>query len=95
VIRVEPGQQYDMTELLGCLVDANSMDEYRAEFGQSLVCGYARIGGFALGIVANQKKLTQKKMAGGKAGPSVATNMPAPLVAMAPPSITTSIFSTR
>ncbi len=77
VIRVEPGQQYDMTELLGCLVDANSMDEYRAEFGQSLVCGYARIGGFALGIVANQKKLTQKKMAGGKAGPSVATNMPA------------------
>jgi acetyl-CoA carboxylase carboxyltransferase component len=77
VIRVEPGQQYDMTELLGCLVDSNSMDEYRAEFGQSLVCGYARIGGFALGIVANQKKLTQKKMAGGKAGPSVATNMPA------------------
>lgn len=77
VIRVEPGQQYDMTELLGCLVDANSMDEYRAEYGQSLVCGYARIGGFALGIVANQKKLTQKKMAGGKAGPSVATNMPA------------------
>ena len=77
VIRVEPGQQYDMTELLGCLVDAHSMDEYRAEFGQSLVCGYARIGGFALGIVANQKKLTQKKMAGGKAGPSVATNMPA------------------
>ena len=77
VIRVEPGQQYDMTELLGCLVDANSMDEYRAEFGQSLVCVYARIGGFALGIVANQKKLTQKKMAGGKAGPSVATNMPA------------------
>ncbi|NBX31332.1 MAG: acyl-CoA carboxylase subunit beta [Planctomycetes bacterium] len=77
VIRVEPGQQYDMTELLGCLVDANSMDEYRAEFGQSLVCGYARMGGFALGIVANQKKLTQKKMAGGKAGPSVATNMPA------------------
>jgi acetyl-CoA carboxylase carboxyltransferase component len=77
VIRVEPGQQYDMLELLSCLVDANSMDEYRAEYGQSLVCGYARIGGFALGIVANQKKLTQKKMAGGKAGPSVATNMPA------------------
>jgi acetyl-CoA carboxylase carboxyltransferase component len=77
VIRVEPGQQYDMTELLGCLVDANSMDEYRAEYGQSLVCGYARVAGFALGIVANQKKLTQKKMAGGKAGPSVATNMPA------------------
>ena len=50
---------------------------YRAEYGQSLVCAYARIGGFPLGIVANQKKLTQRKMPGGKAGPSSATNMPA------------------
>jgi acetyl-CoA carboxylase carboxyltransferase component len=77
IFRGEPGQQYDMTELLSCVVDAASMDEYRAEYGRSLVCAYARIGGFPMGIVANQKKLTQKKMAGGKAGPSVATNMPA------------------
>jgi acetyl-CoA carboxylase carboxyltransferase component len=77
IFRGEPGQQYDMTELLSCVVDAASMDEYRAEYGRSLVCAYARIGGFPVGIVANQKKLTQKKMAGGKAGPSVATNMPA------------------
>ncbi len=77
IFRGEPGQQYDMTELLSCVVDAASMGEYRAEYGRSLVCAYARIGGFPVGIVANQKKLTQKKMAGGKAGPSVATNMPA------------------
>ncbi len=77
IFRGEPGQQYDMAELLSCVVDAASMDEYRAEYGRSLVCAYARIGGFPVGIVANQKKLTQKKMAGGKAGPSVATNMPA------------------
>ncbi|MBM4099340.1 MAG: acyl-CoA carboxylase subunit beta [Planctomycetes bacterium] len=75
--RGEPGQQYDMVGLLAHLVDAGSMDEYRAEYGRSLVCAYARIGGFAVGIVANQKKLTQKKMPGGKAGPSTATNMPA------------------
>ena len=75
--RGEPGQQYDMVELLSCVVDAGSMDEYRAEYGKSLVCAYARIGGFPVGIVANQKKLTQKKMPGGKAGPSTATNMPA------------------
>lgn len=75
--RGEPGQQYDMAELLSCVVDAGSMDEYRAEYGKSLVCAYARIGGFPVGIVANQKKLTQKKMPGGKAGPSTATNMPA------------------
>jgi acetyl-CoA carboxylase carboxyltransferase component len=75
--RGEPGQQYDMAELLAHVVDAGSMDEYRAEYGRSLVCAYARIGGFPVGIVANQKRLTQKKMPGGKAGPSVATNMPA------------------
>jgi acetyl-CoA carboxylase carboxyltransferase component len=77
VFRDRPGEQYDMSELLSCVVDAGSMDEYRAEYGRSLVCAYARIGGFPVGIVANQKKLTQKKMAGGKAGPSVASNMPA------------------
>jgi len=77
VFRAEPGAQYDMVELLSCFVDADSFDEYRAEYGRSLVCGYARIGGFPCGIVANQKKLTQRKMPGGKAGPSSATNMPA------------------
>ncbi len=75
--RSEPGQQYDMAELLKCVVDAKSMDEYRAEYGRSLLCTYARIGGFPLGIVANQKKLTQRKLPGGKAGPSNSANMPA------------------
>ena len=75
--RGEPGQQYDMVELLSCFVDRDSFDEYRAEYGRSLVCGYARIGGFPCGIVANQKKLTQRRMPGGKAGPSSGTNMPA------------------
>ncbi len=77
VFRAEPGAQYDMVELLSCVVDADSFDEYRAEYGRSLVCGYARVAGFPCGIVANQKKLTQRKMPGGKAGPSSATNMPA------------------
>ena len=77
MFRAEPGAQYDMVELLSCVVDADSFDEYRAEYGRSLVCGYARIAGFPCGIVANQKKLTQRKMPGGKAGPSSATNMPA------------------
>jgi acetyl-CoA carboxylase carboxyltransferase component len=75
--RSEPGQQYDAVELLKCFVDAGSMDEYRAEYGRSLVCAYARIGGFPVGVVANQKKLSQRKMPGGKAGPSTAVNMPA------------------
>jgi len=77
VFRAEAGAQYDMVELLSCFVDADSFDEYRAEYGRSLVCGYARVAGFPCGIVANQKKLTQRKMPGGKAGPSSASNMPA------------------
>jgi 3-methylcrotonyl-CoA carboxylase beta subunit len=89
VFNDKPGSQYDVEEVIACLVDARaekdadgrealapSWDEYRADYGQSLVCGYAKIGGFPCGIVANQKKLTQRTMPGGKAGPSKATAMP-------------------
>ncbi len=76
IFKSEAGQQYDQLELLQCFVDEGTLDEYRGEFGRSLVCGYARIGGFPCGVVANQKKLTPKKMPGGKAGPSTAVNMP-------------------
>ncbi|MCA9284226.1 MAG: acyl-CoA carboxylase subunit beta [Phycisphaerales bacterium] len=72
-----PGQQYDMVELLACIVDDGSFHEYRGEFGRSLVCADARIDGFPCGIVANQRRLTPRKMPGGKAGPSSAANMPA------------------
>ena len=51
-------------------------DEYKADYGQSIVCGYARIGGHPCGIVANQKKLVTRTMPGGKAGPTKATQMP-------------------
>ena len=37
------------------VVDGSRFDEYKAEYGKTLICGYARIGGFAVGIVANQK----------------------------------------
>jgi acetyl-CoA carboxylase carboxyltransferase component len=47
---------YDVRDVLRCLVDANTFDEYKAEFGQTLVCGTARIGGLAVGIVANQRE---------------------------------------
>lgn len=52
----QPGKQYDMREVIARLVDASAFDEYRAEYGETLLCGYARIGGWAVGIVANQKK---------------------------------------
>ena len=52
----DPGQQYDMKEILARIVDGSGFDEYRPEYGQTVLCGYARIGGWAVGIVANQKQ---------------------------------------
>ncbi len=84
-----PGQQYDMVAIIHLLVDqratpnadgheslAPDFDEYKAGYGQSLVCGYGRIGGHAVGIVANQGELTQRVQPGGKAGPGKAAAMP-------------------
>ena len=85
----EPGQQYDVKDIISCIVDARAVpndeghkslepdfDEYKPEFGESLVCGYAMLGGNPVGIVANQGKLSTRQMPGGKAGPSKSTNMP-------------------
>ena len=55
----DPGKQYDMREILARIVDAGEFEEYRAEYGETLLCGYSRIGGWAVGIVANQKKHVQ------------------------------------
>jgi acetyl-CoA carboxylase carboxyltransferase component len=46
---------YDMREVIARIVDRSEFDEYKEEFGRTVLCGYARIGGRAVGIVANQK----------------------------------------
>jgi acetyl-CoA carboxylase carboxyltransferase component len=46
---------YDMHDVIARIVDRSEFDEYRPEYGRTLLCGYARVGGFAVGIVANQK----------------------------------------
>lgn len=50
-----PARPYDVKEIIARIGDASKFDEYKPEYGKTLVCGYARIGGFAVGIVANQK----------------------------------------
>jgi 3-methylcrotonyl-CoA carboxylase beta subunit len=55
----DPGKQYDMREIIARLADGSAFEEYRTEYGETLLCGYARIGGWAVGIVANQKKHVQ------------------------------------
>jgi acetyl-CoA carboxylase carboxyltransferase component len=55
LIDPDPRTSYEVRDVLAAIVDAGSFDEYKAEYGQSLVCGTARLGGFPIGIVANQK----------------------------------------
>ncbi len=52
---------YDSIELIERLVDDSDFTEYKAGFGKTIVCGYARIDGWAVGLVANQRKLIKSK----------------------------------
>ncbi|MCS6794447.1 MAG: acyl-CoA carboxylase subunit beta [Raineya sp.] len=56
--RVKP---YDMREIIERLVDNSDFEEYKALYGKTLLCGYARIDGWAVGIVANQRKMVKTK----------------------------------
>ncbi|HEV2274964.1 MAG TPA: carboxyl transferase domain-containing protein, partial [Acidobacteriaceae bacterium] len=50
-----PANSYDMHEVIARLLDRSEFDEYKREYGKTVLCGYGRIGGYAVGIVANQK----------------------------------------
>ena len=58
---------YDMHDVIARLVDRSEFDEYKADFGRTVLCGYARIGGRAVGIVANQKTNQSQAVAMGPA----------------------------
>ncbi|MDX2116437.1 MAG: acyl-CoA carboxylase subunit beta [Planctomycetota bacterium] len=65
----KPGAPYDMRQIIRCIVDGPSQsspgfDEYRAEYGQTVICGYASIEGKPAGILANQKTM-QRPAEGG------------------------------
>src|SRR5712672_3064693 len=55
-----PARPYDIKEILARVRDGSRFDEYKPEYGKTLICGYGRIGGFAVGIVANQKLHAQQ-----------------------------------
>jgi len=52
---------YDMTGIIECIVDAGSFDPFKDEYGKTILCGYARIDGWAVGIVANQRLIVKNK----------------------------------
>ena len=61
IFPVEGSKPYDMVDLLSCIIDEGSLQQYKEDYGKTIVCGYARIDGWAVGIVANQRKIVKSK----------------------------------
>jgi 3-methylcrotonyl-CoA carboxylase beta subunit len=64
LISLDGQKKYDARDLLASIIDANSIDEYKADYGKTLVTAYARINGHAVGIVANQRLQVRTKKEG-------------------------------
>ena len=59
VLPADSARPYDMLEIIDRLVDGSAFDQYKQDYGKSILCGYARIDGWAVGIVANQRKIVK------------------------------------
>ncbi len=59
ILPVDRSKPYDMYQVLSRLLDDSELDEYKADFGKTLITGYARIDGWAVGIVANQRAVVK------------------------------------
>jgi 3-methylcrotonyl-CoA carboxylase beta subunit len=57
----DPAKPYDMLEVIGRIVDGSAFDEFKKDYGRTILCGYARIDGWAVGIVANQRKMVKNR----------------------------------
>ncbi len=55
----ERSEQYDTYSIIECLIDQDSLEEYKPDYGKTIICGTARIDGWSVGIVANQRKLVK------------------------------------
>jgi acetyl-CoA carboxylase carboxyltransferase component len=62
VLPIDRSRPYDARELLARLLDGSELDEYKATYGQTLVCGTGWIDGWAVGVLANQRSIVQKKL---------------------------------
>ncbi|MFN0198818.1 MAG: carboxyl transferase domain-containing protein, partial [Planctomycetaceae bacterium] len=60
----DPQAPYDVRDVLNCFVDRGTFQEYKAQYGKTVVCGYARWGGFSVGIVSNQHRQEKSATAG-------------------------------
>lgn len=59
ILPADRSKPYDTKELIKCLVDDSEFTEYKEEYGKSIICAYARIDGWAVGIVANNREIVK------------------------------------
>lgn len=52
---------YDMLDIIARIVDTGSFDEFKKDYGKTIICGYGRVDGWAVGIVANQRKIVKSR----------------------------------
>jgi len=57
LVSVLNNKQYDIVDVIKCIVDKSELDQFKEDYGKTIVCGYARVDGWAVGIVANQRKI--------------------------------------
>ena len=68
LVDVEGRKEYDVRDVLATIIDAGSFEEVKKDYGQTIVCGFAKVGGFRTGIVANQRKHVHSKTQGMQIG---------------------------
>ncbi|MBI4429497.1 MAG: acyl-CoA carboxylase subunit beta [Ignavibacteriales bacterium] len=61
IVPIDRTKPFDMYQVLARMVDNSEMDEYKAEFGKTLITAYARVDGWAVGIVANQRSVVRTR----------------------------------
>lgn len=59
LVSVENNKNFDVVEVIKCIVDNSEFDQFKEDYGKTIVCGYARVDGWAVGIVANQRKIVK------------------------------------
>jgi len=61
IMHVNNAKPYDVLDVIDCIVDAGSFEQFKQEYGKTIVCGYARVDGWAVGVVANQRLIVKTK----------------------------------
>ncbi len=59
IVSPQNSKQYDVVDVIKCIVDNSAFDQFKEDYGKTIVCGYARVDGWAVGIVANQRKIVK------------------------------------